>query len=140
MPRKPSTTIPMQSYPPFSSRRWYAATFDSVARPGKLLIQIVLSILNDPRQAGRKVTHDLPALLAPGSPLHEFLANGFGIRPTANEQVDLTTLVGRTVDVRFTPARDGSEQLISSVRLHSQPVKRVKFSTPTSNEANDGLG
>ncbi|MCB9852824.1 MAG: hypothetical protein H6819_06990 [Phycisphaerales bacterium] len=140
MPRKPSTIIPMQSYPAFSSRRWYAATVESVARPGKPLVRFVLSLLNDPRQAGRQVTHDIPALLAPGSPLYHFLANGFDVHPTTKDQVDLTTIVGRVVELRFTPAGDNDVQSVSSVRMHSQPVKRVKFSTQTSEEARNGLG
>ncbi len=140
MPRKPSTVVPMQSYPAFSSRRWYQVSIESVSRPGKTMIRIVLSILNDPRQAGRKVTHDIPALLAPGSPLHEFLVGGFGIRPAANEQVDLLTLLGRVADARFMPVRDGGEPQIAAFRVRNNGVKRLKLATTRTDETENGLG
>ena len=88
MPKKPSTVLVMQAYRPLSSRRFYQVEFKTVCCRTGVNVRVELAILDDPQQAGRTVAHDLPAVLAPDSPLCEFLAEGFGIRVTENESFD----------------------------------------------------
>lgn len=116
MPKRASTVVVMQAYPPFSSRRWYAMILLNTCRAGRGIIRMELSIVGDPGQAGRVVGHEVPAIVAPGSPLCAFLKDGFGIELKVNEPFDLTQLVGRRVEVRFSRAMTGQEQAIVGVR------------------------
>lgn len=122
MPRKPSTVVVMKGYQPFSSRRWVRVKVAEAGRTGREALQLTFSVEEEPNQAGRTIVHSLPALLAPGSPLGRFLANGFGICLTENEPFDLTTLVGRTIEAKFSKAEDGEAQVIIAVRPFSSSV------------------
>jgi hypothetical protein len=116
MPKKPSTLLVMKDYPPMSSRRWYPLGVDAVSRMNKGEIRFDLSVLSEPKQAGRKVVHRVPAVLAPNSPLSQFLADGFGIHLGDNEPLDLATLAGRSLRARFTKPGDTGAQEVAAVR------------------------
>jgi hypothetical protein len=106
----------MQAYQPFSSRRWYAAEVRAVRRLGKEAVGYDFDILNDIEQAGRTVSRKLPAILTPNSLLYTFLRDGFGVRLKENDSLDLSALVGRAVELRFTKAVNGQEQTITAIR------------------------
>lgn len=120
MPKKPSTRLVMQAYRRLPSRRYVKLNVKSVSRPSKEFIRFEFGILDDSRQAGRTVVHDLPALLAPSSPLQTFLADGFDIRLATGQSVDLATLVGRVVRARFSKPKNGNEQALMAIRPHQE--------------------
>lgn len=142
MPKKPSTILVMQDYGPLSSRRWFRLTVSDIGRVSKTAIRFELRILDDPRQTGRTIVHELPAILAPHSPLCEFLAEGFGIRLAENESFDLAALTGRNLEARFTRSREGHPQMIAAVRPSDDGDRssRPEESTFGEPEASDGLG
>ncbi len=116
MPKKPSTVLVMKDYQPMSSRRWYTVTVQDVVPEGRGMLCFDLSIVGAPEQAGRRIVHRIPAVLAPNSPLCQLLINGFGIRLAENEPLDLATLTGRAFRVRFTKAGDAGVQDIAAAQ------------------------
>lgn len=115
MPKKPSMVLTMADYPRLSTRRWYKVTVGrvSIEKPG---VVIELFFVEAPEQAGRQIVHSLPAVLAPGSPLCEFLSKSFGLVLSQNEQVDLSSLVGRQLEARFTKPDRLGVQAVAAVR------------------------
>jgi hypothetical protein len=142
MSKKSSTTLTMQAYQPFSSRHWYPAAVRDVRRPSKEAVGFDFDILNDPEQAGRTVRRELPAILTPNSLLCQFLNDGFGIQLKESESLDLATLVGRAVELRFTKAANGQEQSITAIRPGGEAAKLHKAETESveSEESDHGLG
>ena len=118
MPKRASTVVVMQEYAALSSRRWYGVVVKKIGRAGRGTIRIEMTLVDDPSQAGRVVEHDVPAIVAPGSPLATFLVDGFGIELKENQPFDLTQLVGRRLDVRFGKATAGQVQPIAAVRMN----------------------
>jgi len=116
MPKRASTVVVMHDYQSFSSRRWYVLAVQKTCRAARGTIRIEMTVIDDPSQAGRVVGHEVPAIVAPGSPLSVFLKDGFDIELKANEPFDLAMLVGRRVEVRFTKATAGQVQSIAAVR------------------------
>jgi hypothetical protein len=142
MPKKPSTVVVMRDYPPLSRRRWYTFTVQGVTLEPKGRVCLELLIVDAPEQAGRRIVHRIPAILAPGSPLCRLLADGFGICLAENEPLDLATLTGRVVQARFTKPVAGGVQDIAAVRQlapagagAAQPADRC-----AGQEAPHGLG
>jgi len=116
MPKRASTVVVMQEYAALSSRRWYGVVVKKIGRAGRGTIRIEMTLVDDPSQTGRVVEHDVPAIVAPGSPLATFLVDGFGIELKENQPFDLTQLVGRRLDARFTKSTAGQVQSIAAVR------------------------
>lgn len=123
MPKRASTVVIMEAYASFSSRRWYGLVVKKIGRAGRGTIRIEMTVIDDPSQAGRVVGHEVPAIVAPGSPLSVFLKDGFDIELKANEPFDLAMLVGRRVEVRFTEALSGQLQAITAVRMNKTNEK-----------------
>jgi|GEM_PF-2345208 len=142
MPKKPSTVFVMQNYQPLSSRRFYKLAVKAVSRLSKAGVRFELSALDDPQQAGRTIIHDVPAVLAPNSPLCEFLAAGFGLRLAEGQSLDLATVVGRVLQARFSKARGGNEQKIAAIRFSEEPDQNTGPTTRTfeEQERTRGLG
>ena len=144
MPKKPSTDFVMQDYPALPSRRWPKLAVRGVCRTSKGSISFELSVLDDPKQSGRVIIHDVPAVLAPNSPLHRFLEDGFGIRLARGEHFDMATLVDRVLLARFSKAQEGNDQTIAAIKAceqsaqgqHAAPAK----SAAQDQEAASGLG
>lgn len=133
MPKKPSRVVVMAAYAALSSRRWIKLRVAEVARSGREKLQLSLSIEDEPSQVGRMILHEVPALLAPGSPLTKFLEGGFGVRLTENQPFDLTTLIGRTVETRFSKAADGQAQVIVDVRAIADSTAPVVDKSKSAN-------
>lgn len=116
MPKQPSTLFTMQDYPTLSIRFFYTLIVQSVHRANRAGVQFELGVVEDVRQAGRTVVHNLPAVLTPQSPLSLFLAEAFNIRLSERQSFDLTKLVGRRLQARFDKGINGSLQAIAAVR------------------------
>jgi hypothetical protein len=121
MPKKPSTQMVMLNYSAFSSRRVYRLRVEAIEIAKRGAVRFELAVIGDPRQAGRLLNHDLPAILAPNSPLARFLDEAFGIRVAENETLDLATLRGREFEARFAKHVEGAEQAIVAVRPIGRP-------------------
>jgi hypothetical protein len=132
----------MQAYQPLSSRRWYSAAVRSVRRLNNEAVGFDFDILNDPQQTGRTIIHESPTILAPNSPLYKFLTDGFGIQLNENESLDLASLVGRVVELRFTKAVNGQEQAIAAIRPGEGAAKGPGPGTLITDDLEDdhGLG
>ncbi len=133
MPKKPSTVVVMAAYAALSSRRWIKLRVAEVARSGRENLQLSLSIEDEPSQAGRMILHEVPVVLAPRSPLMRFLEDGFGVRLTENQPFDLTMLVGRMVETRFSKALDGQAQVIVAVRAIAESTALVTDKSKSAN-------
>lgn len=116
MPRRAALCLTKRAYPPFSRRRWYPVRIDRVCRPKSGRIRFSLSVLGDEQQADRILTHELPAVLAPGSPLDRLLAATLGAVLEENQSVDLVALIGRELEARFTAVDGDGVQMIAETR------------------------
>ena len=121
MPRKATTCLTKQAYPPFSRRQWYTLRMDRVNRSRKGDIVFDLSVVGGVKQVGRTLTHKLPVVLAPGSPLDRFLTVVLGAELEENQSVDLATLMGREFEARFTAAGADGHQMIAEIRPADRP-------------------
>ena len=103
----------VQPYPPFSSREVYEAVVDAVEFPDPEHVRLRLCPQAGPRQAGRRVALDRPAVFSPGSPLYELVETVFGFRLAMDQEFDLSTLLGRRLRIRFEKARpDGRQEIV----------------------------
>lgn len=128
MPKKPSAVVVNKGYPMLPTRRWSKCALVNAGRSGRDMIRFELSILNEPSQSGRMILHEVPAVLAPSSPLSRLLEEGFGVRLLENQPFDLTTLLGRLVETRFSKPVDGQTQSIVAVRPYPQPDSKTRES------------
>jgi hypothetical protein len=142
MPKRTSTVVIMRRYPPLSSGRWYTAAVQAVSLERKRTVCFEFTIVSTTAQAGRRVVHRLPAVLAPGSPLCAALARGFRIRVAENESFELATLTGRAVRVRFTqPDANGGQEIDALQALGTnEPGDAPPTGGPDDEEVHDGLG
>jgi len=125
MPRKSVMKLTMQDHPPLSSRRWSILVVQTVLKLNRSMLRFELGVLDDDRQAGRTVFHNLPAVLTPNSPLSRFLADAFGVRLSERESYELTTLVGRRFQARFDKGVEGTLQAIVAVRSFDKQIIAV---------------
>jgi len=79
-------------------------------------LRFVLTVLDDPRQAGRIINHDLFTVLTPNSPLCRFLVEAFNVRLSEQQSFDLAHLVGRSFQARFDKGAEGCFQAMVAVR------------------------
>ncbi|MBP7935816.1 MAG: hypothetical protein KA354_14305 [Phycisphaerae bacterium] len=116
MPRKPSSLMIMQEYPPLPTRGWLILVVLAVRRLSRIVVRFELGVIEDVRQAGRILNYDLPAVLTPNSPLCRFLADGFRVRVADGQSFELKSLVGRRFQARFDQGADGCLQAIVAAR------------------------
>ena len=129
MPKKPKIELRMTGYPPFSTCRWQLLAVAEVGSAGRGTVQFVLTPVDNPGQAGRRCHHDLPGVLAPGSPLAEFLRAALGVAIAAGQTIDLAKLAGRRVMAKFGEPRADGEQPIVAVKPYTESA--AKPATPT---------
>ena len=142
MPKKPSTLFVMREYPSLSTRKYHKMTIEDVRRPGKAKVHFRLRVLDNPDQAGRTITYELPTVMAPGSPLCKFLADGFGIHLDKGQSLDPATLIGRALEARFSRRGKSHDQQIEGVRAFTEPNGEPANppSTGENTEPSRGLG
>jgi hypothetical protein len=143
MPKKPSLLISMQDRPPLSTRRWHTLEVQRVHKQARGLVRFEIGVLDDARQAGRTVLHDLPAVLTPGSPLCRFLDAAFRVHPSQGQSFDLATVLNRRFQARFDQGVEGCLQVIVAVRPfeHRTVVPATNVNEPNEKkEQGDGLG
>ena len=122
MPKKPSSVLTMQERQPLSTRQPYTLTVTDI-KLNKAIIRFETTVVDDHRQAGRIIGHELSAVLAPNSPLARFLDDGFGITLSTGQSVDLAGLVGQHLIARFTKPDTQGKQEITTVAKFEAAVK-----------------
>lgn len=142
MPKKPSTCMVMQPHSPLSPRFWYTSIVLAVHRANRACVGFEFGVVGDDRQAGRTVVHNLPAILAPNSPLSRFLVDGFGIHLAERQPFDLATLVNRQFQARFDKGVQGRFQAIVAIRPFNGAVAQPGqvAAVPEQQEQTNGLG
>jgi len=116
MPKKPSTCLLVEPYPPFTTRGWVILAVLAAHLLPRKMIRFELGVVGDVRQSGRVVNHELPAVLTPNGPLATFISDAFGIHFADRQSFDLATLTGRQFQARFNKGVDGCLQAIVAVR------------------------
>lgn len=134
MPRKVSTLLTMQAHPRLSTRQWYTLEVHAVHRRDRTAVRFEFHVLNDAHQAGRTVVYDLPAVLTPDSPLCRFLRNAFNLHLNLQQTLDLSTLVGRRLQVRFDKGLDDHLQAIVGVRPFEGVIEENGPSQPATEQ------
>ncbi len=120
MPKKPSLTVQMSTYPQHSIGRYIEATLDDIEADGGDMLKLWLVPDAGPKHAGQRLAHELPMTMADGSPLCHFLKDAFGISLSMGQSFDLGSLIGRRVMIRFgKPGPDGA-----------QPIEAFKVAEP----------
>ncbi len=113
MAKKRSTELVYGGYPALAASRWTAAQVADVSRPDDKIVRFELSFPDDPLQDGRVLVHELPAVLAPGTSLEQWLVDAFAVQLHRGQPFDLADLVGQTVMIKVNkPGPDGDQTIV----------------------------
>jgi hypothetical protein len=114
MPKQtPSTRVRMQPHPPLPAYRWIPVILTGIVTDAGVF-RFTFGVPDRPDQAGRQIEHTVPAFLTSGSPLAEFLADAFDIWVAMDTEIELTDLVGRQTEAKFSkPDPHGVQQIVA---------------------------
>ena len=126
--RKSPTKLMMGSYDALPINRYRIVELVAVDPSTESMVRLTFIVHGDSRQAGRQIHHDMPAVLAPSSPLAGFLGDAFGVSLRLGDTVDLETYIGQRLKAKFSTPDATGHQTITAFRS----IEKTKLATTNS--------